>query len=47
VSTLKYAFGDRIAMLVKLVAVQGCSLHHSGHLTLLGVRVAFTIVSGI
>jgi hypothetical protein len=23
---------------------QGCSLHHSGHLTLWGVRVAFRII---
>jgi hypothetical protein len=43
-STLKHALGDELAMLVKVVPVQGCSLHHSGHLTLWGVRVAFTMV---
>ena len=44
VPKLKHALGDELAMLVKFVPVQGCSLHHSGHLTLWGVRVACTMV---
>jgi hypothetical protein len=36
--------GGELAMLVTFALDQGCSLHHSGHLTLWGVRVAFTMV---